>query len=92
MVDPAADLAVAAALVSALAERPVPSETVAFGEVALSGELRPVAHGALRLKESAKLGFERALVPASLAGEKGGMTLTGFRTLGEFVDHLLARR
>ena len=44
--DPAADLAVAAALVSALAERPVPPEAVAFGEVALSGELRPVAHGA----------------------------------------------
>src|SRR6476646_8418069 len=55
--DPAADLAVAAALVSALSERPVPAESVAFGEVALSGELRPVAHGALRLQESAKLGF-----------------------------------
>jgi len=90
--DPAADLAVAAALVSALSERPVPAETVAFGEVALSGELRPVSHGALRLKESAKLGFERALVPASLAGDKGPMRLTGFRTLGELVDHLLGRQ
>jgi DNA repair protein RadA/Sms len=89
--DPAADLAVAAALVSALSERPVRAETVAFGEVALSGELRPVAHGGLRLKEAAKLGFERGLVPASLAGEKGGLSLTGFRTLGELVDHLLGR-
>lgn len=89
--DPAADLAVAAALVSALSERPVPAETVAFGEVALSGELRPVAHGALRLKESAKLGFERALVPAAVAAEKGTMRLTGFRTLGQLVDHLLGR-
>ncbi|HEY0626038.1 MAG TPA: DNA repair protein RadA [Allosphingosinicella sp.] len=89
--DPAADLAVAAALVSALSERPVPAETVAFGEVALSGELRPVAHGALRLKEAAKLGFESALVPASLAGEKGSLKLTGFRTLGQLVDHLLGR-
>ncbi|HEX8526351.1 magnesium chelatase domain-containing protein, partial [Allosphingosinicella sp.] len=89
--DPAADLAVAAALVSALAERPVPPETVAFGEVALSGELRPVSHGALRLKESAKLGFAGALVPASLAGDKGGLALTGFRTLGQLVDHLLGR-
>jgi DNA repair protein RadA/Sms len=89
--DPAADLAVAAALVSALSERPVPAETVAFGEVALSGELRPVAHGALRLKESAKLGFERALVPAAVAAEKGAMRLTGFRTLGQLVDHLLGR-
>ena len=89
--DPAADLAVAAALVSALSERPVPAETVAFGEVALSGELRPVSHGGLRLKEAAKLGFERALVPASVAGEKGGLRLTGFRALGELVDHLLGR-
>ncbi|MDB5698214.1 MAG: radA [Alphaproteobacteria bacterium] len=89
--DPAADLAVAAALVSALAERPVSADTVAFGEVALSGEIRPVAHGALRLKEAAKLGFERALVPVSLAGEKGSIALTGFRTLGALVDHLLGR-
>jgi DNA repair protein RadA/Sms len=88
--DPAADLAVAAALVSALAERPVAADAVAFGEVALSGELRPVAHGGLRLKEAAKLGFERALVPASVKRE-GGMALTGFRTLGELVDHLLGR-
>jgi DNA repair protein RadA/Sms len=67
--DPAADLAVAAALVSALSERPVPSDAIGFGEVALSGEIRPVAHSGLRLKEAAKLGFERALVPSSLAGE-----------------------
>jgi DNA repair protein RadA/Sms len=90
--DPAADLAVAAALVSALSERPVPAETVAFGEVALSGELRPVAHGALRLKEAAKLGFEHALVPAPLAVEKGGPALIGFRSLGQLVDHLLGRQ
>jgi DNA repair protein RadA/Sms len=89
--DPAADLAVAAALVSAMSERPVPAEAVAFGEVSLSGEIRPVAHGGLRLKESAKLGFERAIVPAALAGEKGGLTLTGFKTLRDLVDHLLGR-
>jgi len=89
--DPAADLAVAAALVSALSERPVPADTIAFGEVSLSGELRPVAHGALRLKEAAKLGFERALVPASLGKEGGAIALTGFRTLGGLVDHLLGK-
>jgi DNA repair protein RadA/Sms len=89
--DPAADLAVAAALVSALSERSVPAESVAFGEVALSGELRPVAHGPLRLKESAKLGFERALVPASLGADKTAVRLTGFRTLGQLVEHLLGR-
>ena len=89
--DPAADLAVAAALVSALSERPVPSDAVAFGEIALSGEIRPVAHGALRLKESGKLGFERALVPAAVTGEKTSLKLSGFRTLGQFVDHMLGR-
>ncbi|HVQ09724.1 MAG TPA: DNA repair protein RadA [Allosphingosinicella sp.] len=89
--DPAADLAVAAALVSALAERPVAPETVAFGEVALSGELRPVAHASLRLKESAKLGFERALVPAAVADGSGAMRVSGFATLGQLVDHLLGR-
>jgi len=90
--DPAADLAVAAALVSALAERPLAGDTIAFGEVALSGEIRPVAHGAMRLREAAKLGFERALVPAALAGDKGALSLVGFRTLGELVDHLLGRQ
>ncbi|PAV93308.1 hypothetical protein WR25_12355 [Diploscapter pachys] len=89
--DPAADMAVAAALVSALSERPVPVDAVAFGEVALSGELRPVAHGALRLKEAGKLGFERAMVPIALAKDDSALRLTGFRTLGQFVDHMLGR-
>lgn len=91
VVDPAADLAVATALVSALSERPVAAETVAFGEVALSGEIRAVAHAPLRLKEAAKLGFERALVPVGHAGEKGPIQLNGFRSLGQLVDHLLGR-
>jgi len=88
--DPAADLAVAAALVSALAERPLPSDAVLFGEVALSGEIRPVAHGALRLKESAKLGFSRALVPPSVKGQ-AGISTHEFRTLANLVDHMLGR-
>jgi DNA repair protein RadA/Sms len=88
--DPAADLAVAAALVSALAERPLAADSVAFGEIALSGEVRPVAHGALRCREAAKLGFARALAPAAQA-DKGGLTVAGFKNLGSFVDHLLGR-
>ncbi|SNS07830.1 DNA repair protein RadA/Sms [Sphingomonas laterariae] len=87
--DPAADLAVAAALISALAERPVPPDAVVFGEVALSGEIRPVAHGNLRLKEAAKLGFERALVPRGMEAEQ--LRLSGFTTLGALVDQLLGR-
>ena len=88
--DPAADLAVAAALVSALSERPVPQSAVVLGEVALSGEVRPVAHAALRLKEAAKLGFERAWVPAGVEGE-GGIALTRFANLRGLVDQIMGR-
>ena len=61
--EPAADMAVAAALVSSLTDQPLPAETVVFGEISLSGEARPVAHMETRLKEAAKLGFRRAVAP-----------------------------
>ncbi|WJS97977.1 DNA repair protein RadA [Novosphingobium humi] len=70
LADPAADLAVAAALVSALADRPLPARAIWFGEVSLAGEIRPVAHGGLRLREGAKLGFEQAYGPDD--GASGG--------------------
>ncbi len=89
LTDPAADLAVAAALVSALSERPVPSNAVVMGEIALSGEVRPVAHGPLRLKESAKLGFERAWVPNGTEGD--GIDFSSFASLKALCDHLLGR-
>lgn len=89
--DPAADLAVAAALISALAEKPVPSDVVLFGEIALSSEIRPVAHSPLRLRESAKLGFNRAFVPASSADGVKGIAVSGFRTLAQLVDQMLGR-
>jgi DNA repair protein RadA/Sms len=91
IVDPGADLAVAAALVSALAERPIPSDAVAFGEISLSGEVRGVAHAALRLKETAKLGFARALLPSAVKEAETGLTLNGFGRLGALVDHMLGR-
>jgi DNA repair protein RadA/Sms len=62
--DPAADLAVAAALVSALADKPLPAKSVWQGEVSLAAEIRPVAHGRLRLREAAKLGFGVGYGPA----------------------------
>ncbi len=62
--EPAADLAVAAALVSALTLEPMPADTVVFGEIGLSGEVRPVGQTEARLKEAAKLGFSTALTPA----------------------------
>jgi len=89
--DPAGDLAVAAALISALAERPVASDAVFFGEVALSSEIRPVAHAALRLREAAKLGFVQAGVPSGVTGEGGGLDLRSYRTLSQYVDRVLGR-
>ena len=70
--EPAADLAVAAALISSRNERPLPPETVVFGEIGLSGEVRPVARAEARLKEAAKLGFGRAVGP-SRRGRGGGI-------------------
>ncbi|MGR6466146.1 DNA repair protein RadA [Rhizobium sp. PAMB 3182] len=61
--EPAADLAVASALVSSLAGAPLPADCVYFGEVSLSGAIRPVAHTANRLKEAEKLGFSSAVLP-----------------------------
>ena len=65
ILEPAADLAVAAALTSALSGVPVPPETVILGEVGLAGEIRPVVHTETRLKEAAKLGFAQAIIPVS---------------------------
>jgi DNA repair protein RadA/Sms len=62
--EPAADLAAAAALVSSLTGAPLPADSVYFGEVGLSGAVRPVAHIASRLKEAAKLGFGNPVGPA----------------------------
>jgi DNA repair protein RadA/Sms len=67
----AADLAAAAALVSSLANAPLPADAVYFGEVSLSGAIRPVAQAASRLKEAAKLGFTRAVVPEAARSEAG---------------------
>jgi DNA repair protein RadA/Sms len=89
--DPAADLAVAAAIISSWTEKPVPSDAIVFGEIALSGEIRPVSHAALRLKEAAKLGFERALTSPGAPGDANGIRMSTFKTLGQFVDHMLGR-
>lgn len=89
--DPAADLAVAAALVSALAERPVAAGCVFFGEVALSGEIRPVSHTSLRLREAAKLGFTEAGVPANISSDVQGIRLHSHRSLAQYVDRVLGR-
>ena len=61
--EPAADLAVSLAVVSSLTDRAIPEKVLAFGEIGLAGEVRPAPRGQERLREAAKLGFERALIP-----------------------------
>ena len=90
VLETASDLALLAAIMSSLRNRPLANDLLVFGEVGLSGEVRPVAHGALRLKESAKLGFSRALVPPSVKGQ-AGISTQEFRTLANLVDHMLGR-
>jgi DNA repair protein RadA/Sms len=94
--EPAADLAVAAALLSALGETPVPSDTVVFGEIALSGEVRPVGHSEARLKEAAKLGFLEAWMPSRggrLQRETApGLTMVRIGHLGDLVARLSPKR
>jgi DNA repair protein RadA/Sms len=70
--EPAADLAAAAALVSSLGNAPLPAEAVYFGELSLSGAVRPVAQATARLKEAQKLGFTRAVVPEGARADGPG--------------------
>jgi DNA repair protein RadA/Sms len=92
--EPAADLAAAAALVSSLANAPLPPDAVYFGEVSLSGAIRPVPQTAARLKEAAKLGFARAFVPESAKGEASSepqLTISANNTLSALVADVAAR-
>jgi DNA repair protein RadA/Sms len=89
--EPAADLAVAAALLSALSGEPVPPECVVFGEIGLSGEVRRVSQADLRLKEAVKLGFTQAIMPHQAENTKkpaaasGGLRRTEIRLLGDLL-------
>ncbi len=88
--DPAADLAVAAALVSALADRPLPAQSIWFGEVSLAGEVRPVAHGALRLKEADKLGFTAGFGPPDTKNGSSTLSFEAVGQLSKLVDRVMA--
>ncbi|WP_108502106.1 DNA repair protein RadA [Paracoccus indicus] len=93
VVEPAADLAIAGALLSAREDNPLPPEAVLFGEISLSGALRPVAQAENRLKEARKLGFSQAILPEGQkveAGDdtKGGTTLRRVTDLTGFVGDI----
>ena len=92
--EPAADLAAAAALVSSLANAPLPADAVYFGEISLSGAVRPVAQVAARLKEAQKLGFARAVVPEAARSEgasEPGLALQSVSSLASLVSDIAAR-
>lgn len=85
--EPAADLAVCAALISSFKNQPLPKKSIFFGEVGLSGEIRPVPQMEARLKEAEKLGFETAFVPKNQKGKiKSGMNIVEFAYIRELVD------
>ncbi|WP_293447950.1 DNA repair protein RadA [Planktotalea sp.] len=87
--EPAADLAVAAALISAREDAALPAETVVFGEISLSGALRPAPQTENRLKEAQKLGFTGALAPAGGKGVKvDGIALNQMSDLTSFVGDI----
>jgi DNA repair protein RadA/Sms len=86
--EPAADLAVAASLVSSLKGKPLASNTVVFGEIALSGEVRPVPQADLRLKEASKLGFEYALLPkASNTATKQALAVSHIARVQDLLEY-----
>lgn len=92
--EPAADLAVAAALVSSLTGLALPADCVYFGEISLSGAIRPVAHAQQRLKEAEKLGFAQAVMPQTSEepGKGAGARSTQLSQLADLVVRIAGRR
>lgn len=86
----AADLALLLSVLSSLKNRPLPEDLVVFGEVGLAGEIRPVQNGQERLREAAKHGFKRAIVPKANAPKKGfeGMEIVPVTRLAEALSNL----
>ncbi len=89
--EPAADLAIAAALASSFLDRPVHKETTLIGEVGLTGEIRAVSHAQARIKEAAKMGFTRCLVPTATMKQLSkikGMTIESISFLKDAMEVL----
>jgi DNA repair protein RadA/Sms len=83
--EPACDLAAAAALVSSFGGEPLPRDTVFFGEISLSGDIRPVPQAEARLKEAAKLGFKRAFIPKGTKAEGAGLKLSEVASVADLL-------
>jgi DNA repair protein RadA/Sms len=88
----AADLAVVLAVVSSFRDQPLPDGLIVFGEIGLSGELRPVPNGQERLNEAAKHGFKRAIIPAANKPKQSieGLTVSAVSRLSEVLEDIAA--
>ena len=88
--EPAADLAVLLAVISSFRNRPLPEKLVVFGEIGLAGEVRPAPRGQERLREAAKLGFRRALIPRANAPKQAidGIEVVALERLADAVAEL----
>ena len=86
--EPGVDLAILCAVVSSYRNKPIDQKTVIFGEIGLAGEVRPVQRGQERIKEAAKLGFTRAIIPkANQAKQKiNGITIYPINSLMEAIN------
>jgi DNA repair protein RadA/Sms len=88
--EPAVDLGIAASLASSFLDRPIPSNTIIFGEVGLTGEIRAVSQAPIRVKEAEKLGFTRCLLPKNNRDQLPGQTAMGLIGVASLQDCLAA--
>jgi DNA repair protein RadA/Sms len=90
LTEPASDLAVAAALLSSVLNRPSPPDALFLGELGLGGEVRPIAGLDRRLTEASRLGFRRVFVSGRTAGAIPGLTLIGLDHVDQLAQTLAA--
>jgi DNA repair protein RadA/Sms len=92
IVEPAVDLGIIATIASSVREVSIKPDTFVFGEIGLSGEVRAVAQSEARLKEAAKIGFKRAVIPAGNAlktANMEGLQIIGIKDVEEFLEAVL---
>jgi DNA repair protein RadA/Sms len=91
ILEPAADIGIISAIVSSFREVPIDSKTFLFGEIGLSGEVRAVAQGDARLKEAAKVGFKKAIIPKNNAErlkDNFGLNIIGVKDVEEVIENI----
>ena len=93
--EPSADLSIAMALISGITDRVIPDQLIAFGEIGLLGEVRPVSHIEYRVKEAVRLGFTKIILPKKNLSSKlklpSNVKLCGVENIYEVLAHMLAK-